>query len=231
MPDGTLKPDILPCSDEDSLTTFFDPSVRGKYVPRSLFIDLDPSTLENKISHRKNTIEDITFDCFKPFNQLVKCDPRHGKYMACCLLYRGLIPPKEISSAINTLKDQELIKFVNWCPTGFKVGINHQVADAIPDSEISLTNKSLCLLANTTAISEAWARLDYQFDLMYAKRAYIHWYLSEGMEETEFIEARENLAELEIEYSDCSMDTIDEGTIVVDEDDRKRKTTITTSKP
>ena len=39
------------------------------------------------------------------------------------------------------------------------------------------------MLSNTTAIAEAWARLDHKFDLMYAKRAFVHWYVSEGMEE------------------------------------------------
>jgi len=45
------------------------------------------------------------------------------------------------------------------------------------------------MLSNTTAIAEAWARLDHKFDLMYAKRAFVHWYVSEGMEEGELTEA------------------------------------------
>ena len=36
------------------------------------------------------------------------------------------------------------------------------------------------MLSNTTAIGEAWARLDHKFDLMYAKRAFVHWYVGEG---------------------------------------------------
>ena len=32
------------------------------------------------------------------------------------------------------------------------------------------------MLSNTTAIAEAWARLNTKFDLMYAKRAFVHWY-------------------------------------------------------
>ena len=47
------------------------------------------------------------------------------------------------------------------------------------------------MLSNTTAIGEAWGRLDHKFDLMYAKRAFVHWYVGEGMEEGEFSEARE----------------------------------------
>jgi len=43
--------------------------------------------------------------------------------------------------------------------------------------------RAVCALSNTTSIMEAWARLDHKFDLMYAKRAFVHWYVGEGMEE------------------------------------------------
>ena len=35
--------------------------------------------------------------------------------------------------------------------------------------------RSVCMLSNTTAIEAAWARLNHKFDLMYAKRAFVHW--------------------------------------------------------
>ena len=45
-----------------------------------------------------------------------------GKYMAVCLLYRGDVVPKDVNAAIMAIKMARVVDFVNWCPTGFKVG-------------------------------------------------------------------------------------------------------------
>ena len=52
---------------------------------------------------------------------MVKCDPRKGAYMSCCLLYRGDVNPNDVNKSISTLKSKPTIRFVNWSPTGFKV--------------------------------------------------------------------------------------------------------------
>ncbi|MBN3302018.1 TBA1C protein, partial [Amia calva] len=111
----------------------------------------------------------------EPVNQVVTCDPRHGKYMACCLLYHGDVVPKDVNSDIATIKTRRTIQFVDWCPTGFKVGMNHQPPTVVPSSDLTKVQRAVCLLSNTTAIAEAWARLDHKFSLMYAKPAFIHW--------------------------------------------------------
>merc|ERR1740138_1600923 len=46
------------------------------------------------------------------------------------------------------------------------------------------------MMSNSTAIAELYSRIDHKFDLMYAKRAFVHWYVGEGMEEGEFSEVR-----------------------------------------
>ncbi|XP_033112799.1 tubulin alpha-1D chain-like [Anneissia japonica] len=172
-------------------------------------VTYSPVITPEKAYHEQLSVADITNECFLPANQMVKCDPRNGKYMACCLLYRGDVVPKDVNAAIATIKTKRNIQFVDWCPTGFKVGINYQSPTVVPGGDLAKVQRAVCMLSNTTAIAEAWGRLDHKFDLMYAKRAFVHWFVGEGMEEGEFGEARENMAALEKDYEEIGLDSLE----------------------
>ncbi|KAB1262360.1 Tubulin alpha-1C chain [Camelus dromedarius] len=168
-----------------------------------------PVISAEKAYHEQLSVAEITNTCFEPTNQIVKCDPHHGRYMACCLLYRGDVVLKDVNAAIATIKIKHTIQFVDWCPTGFRVGINYQPPTVVPGGDLAKVQRAVCMLSNTTAIAEAWAGLDHKFDLMYAKRAFVHWYVGEGVEEGEFSEAREDMAALEEDYEEVGVDSVE----------------------
>ena len=76
-------------------------------------------------------------------------------------------------------------------------------------------------IGNSTAIQEIFMRIAEQFTAMFRRKAFLHWYTGEGMDEMEFTEAESNMNDLVSEYQQYQEATIDDDEAYGEEDEQE----------
>ncbi|CAH1451426.1 unnamed protein product [Lactuca virosa] len=92
--------------------------------------------------------------------------------------------------------------FVEWIPNNVK----STVCD-IPPTGLKMAST---FIGNSTSIQEMFRRVSEQFTAMFRRKAFLHWYTGEGMDEMEFTEAESNMNDLVSEYQQYQDATADE---------------------
>ncbi|KAF2358386.1 Tubulin/FtsZ 2-layer sandwich domain [Trinorchestia longiramus] len=168
-------------------------------APRSFFPPLPPI---RSSSFSAPSTAHSTSSSVSSTSSLWSSDISPGVHMACCLMYRGQVKPTDITAAIKKVLQKRAVKFVNWTPTGFKVGVNYQPVTTLPGLNLTNVPRSVCVLSNTTTVRQHWDALAANFDKLFSKKAFCFWYLNEGMTEEDLVEAREDIAVLQADYKD-----------------------------
>merc|ERR1719192_1101840 len=90
---------------------------------------------------------------------------------------------KDVDDCMKNLQNDEKqdgIPFVEWIPNNIKSGV----------CNVPPVDQDMCatVVGNSTALKGIFQRLATQFGAMYRRKAFLHWYKGEGMDEMEFQE-------------------------------------------
>merc|ERR1712156_685103 len=80
------------------------------------------------------------------------------------------------------------------------MGIPNNIKSSVCDIPPKGLKMSATFIGNTTAIQDMFKRVGEQFTAMFRRKAFLHWYTGEGMDEMEFTEAESNMNDLVSEY-------------------------------
>ncbi|XP_046386383.1 tubulin beta chain-like [Ischnura elegans] len=166
-----------------------------------------PLTSRNCERYQALTVAELTQQMFDEKNMMAACNPRHGRYLTVATIFRGKISMKEVDEQIVNIQNKNGSSFVEWIPNNLKTA----VCD-IPPKGLGMSST---FIGNTTAIQEIFKRLSEQFTSMFRRRAFLHWYTGEGMDEMEFSEAESNVNDLISEYQQYQDASVEEE---IDED-------------
>merc|ERR1712193_458268 len=149
-------------------------------------------TSRDSQQYRALSVPELTQQMWDAKNMMCAADPRHGRYLTASALFRGRMSTKDIDEQMLNVQNKNSSYFVEWIPNNVKLS----VCD-IPPKGLKM---SATFIGNSTAIQDMFKRVGEQFTVMFRRKAFLHWYTGEGMDETEFSEAESNMNDLVSEY-------------------------------
>ncbi|KAK2113356.1 Tubulin beta-5 chain [Saguinus oedipus] len=161
-----------------------------------------PLTSRGSQQYRALTVPELTQQVFDAKNMMAACDPRHGRYLTVAAVFRGRMSMKEVDEQMLNVQNKNSSYFVEWIPNNVKTA----VCD-IPPRGLKM---AVTFIGNSTAIQELFKRISEQFTAMFRRKAFLHWYTGEGMDEMEFTEAESNMNDLVSEYQQYQDATAEE---------------------
>ncbi|RAL63186.1 hypothetical protein DID88_004265 [Monilinia fructigena] len=143
-----------------------------------------PLTSRGAHSFRAVTVPELTQQMYDPKNMMAASDFRNGRYLTCSAIFNSSY-------------------FVEWIPNNVQTALC-----SIPPRGLKMSST---FVGNSTSIQELFKRVGDQFTAMFRRKAFLHWYTGEGMDEMEFTEAESNMNDLVSEYQQYQDASISEG--------------------
>jgi tubulin beta len=161
-----------------------------------------PLTAPTASLYQTYSVAELTSQMFDGRNMMCASDPKHGRYLTASAIFRGKVSTKSVDDQMLAIQSKQSSYFVEWIPNNIKSSVVN-----IPPRGMDL---SVTFLGNTTAIQDVFKRVAEQFTAMFRRKAFLHWYTGEGMDEMEFTEAESNMNDLVQEYQQYQDASIEE---------------------
>merc|ERR1712154_4966 len=178
--------------------------------------EMDPLNLTKNAFNSTNFLMD-----YPDFNYL------NDQYTACLMCYRSKneLNQKNVWNIIREVqRNGNCMKMVEWAPTSIKhsIGNQQEIGKCVENKNeiLSETDCSAVMIGNTTAFGR-WCnqRITNKFNAMFDRRAFVHWYYADGMEQDQFLETREDLEFLNQDFNDVLVEESDEEEVHYDRND------------
>lgn len=143
--------------------------------------------------YKSLSVPEITSQMFESRNMMADCKPHEGRYLTAAAYFRGKVSTEEVEDEMRKIQDKNASQFVEWIPNNTKTSVCN-----VPPPGQKVTGT---FIGNSTAIQEMFRRVGDQFSVMFKRKAFLHWYTGEGMDEMEFHEAESNMQDLIQEYT------------------------------
>ncbi|XP_044529712.1 tubulin beta chain isoform X5 [Gracilinanus agilis] len=221
----------------DRISVYYNEATGGKYVPRAILVDLEPGTMDSVRSGPFGQIfrpDNFVFGQSGAGNNWAKGHYTEGaelvdsvldvvrKEAESCDCLQGFQLTHSLGggtgSGMGTLLISKIREeYPDRIMNTFSVVPSPKVSDTVVEpynATLSVhqlvENTDETFIGNSTAIQELFKRISEQFTAMFRRKAFLHWYTGEGMDEMEFTEAESNMNDLVSEYQQYQDATAEE---------------------
>jgi len=174
-----------------------------------------PLTSRGSQQYRALSVPELTQQMFDGKNMMAACDPRHGRYLTVAAIFRGRMSMKEVDEQMLNVQNKNSSYLLNGFPTMLK-----QLFAMFHPRGLKMSST---FIGNSTAIQELFKRISEQFTAMFRRKAFLHWYTGEGMDEMEFTEAESNMNDLVSEYQQYQDATAEEEDFDEEEEEEEER--------
>ena len=146
------------------------------------------------------SVKELTTNCFDNRYIVTDTDPSFGLYINTNMFYRGDVLPHDVINSVRHIGAG--VELLDWTPAGLKIFYSDHSRFISPERDLLRVDRAVCMLSQHTIFKEYLKGLSDQFGKVFRGKQLLELYTREGLEESEFLNAKESIASLIQDFED-----------------------------